>query len=127
MEEKLWETCGFLISLQMNGKRFLNWGTSLEQEEHIAPFFMMGPCICLVCLLVVREIIVLGGYCDCKTCTQSFNDLYRLDLQTFYWTRVQTTGDMPTPRGRCGLAVDCQSNRMFLLGVSFPTCEHLNR
>ncbi|KAH3763087.1 Kelch-type beta propeller [Pelomyxa schiedti] len=59
---------------------------------------------------------VFGGFCKCADCTGSYDSLHELNLQTLVWRRLEVTGDVPSPRGRCGMAVNQRTGHLYLLG-----------
>lgn len=62
------------------------------------------------------SMFVFGGYN--RVTNQHFNDLYKLDLSTFEWSKVETTGIVPRRRRRqCCVVVE---DKMYMFGGTSP-------
>ncbi len=70
---------------------------------------------------------VFGGAPDPKTTGPDdvkFNDLYKYDTASETWSKIETNGTPPSPRGSCGLSVF--EDRYLVLWGGYDGCNALN-
>eukprot|EP01106_Pelomyxa_sp_JSP_P003962 TRINITY_DN1602_c0_g1_i3.p1 TRINITY_DN1602_c0_g1~~TRINITY_DN1602_c0_g1_i3.p1 ORF type:complete len:406 (-),score=87.64 TRINITY_DN1602_c0_g1_i3:149-1366(-) len=58
---------------------------------------------------------VFGGY-DGASPQRSFNELFRLDLDTHEWSKLSVCGDIPIGRARCSLTVHPSYPLLYMIG-----------
>eukprot|EP00727_Mastigamoeba_balamuthi_P012952 m51a1_g828 hypothetical protein (400) ;mRNA; f:722662-724423 len=65
--------------------------------------------------VVGNKMYLYGGWCTGQP-TESFGDMYCLDLDTWVWKRLRVEGDIPVGRARCSLTAHPELPILYMIG-----------